>query len=281
MSFKNVFKKIIKYGLNQFQYVVVAIAQFLGLIDFPVPSNSIMRKTSSRSISHYYVSGIQTSLPIVTCALREGIKLQEKIRILDFGCGAGRQLQHFTRHFPNPYYYACDIDETSIAFIEQNYPNVRAHTNSFRPPLMYEDSFFGMVYSVSIFSHLCLEDQTTWLTELARITKSGGFCFLTTEGKSSIKILSRHFLSDEYQLYDDLMHHGVLYKEYENLEESIRNQNTLKKASHFVGVEGSYGTTVMSPEFIIEAWNTSSFDVVDILEGIIDYLQDLVILRRK
>lgn len=281
MTHKHIIKKIAKCVVNQVQHLVVAIERHLGLIDFPVPPNSSMRKTSSRSILHYYISGIQTTLPIVTYARWKNIKLHNRIRILDFGCGAGRQLLHFTRQYPSPDYYCCDIDDTSIAFIIKNYPNVRAHTNSFRPPLMYDDGFFDMVYSVSIFSHLCIEDQRSWLTELGRITKPRGFCFLTTEGTTSLKIFSCSFGIDEDRLKDDLKYHGFLYREYEFLEEIVKTQDTLRIASLFVGVEGSYGSMIMSPEFIRKEWNTSYFDVIDIVEGIIDYRQDLVILRRK
>lgn len=240
-----------------------------------------MRKTSSKSVRHFYVSGIQSSIPIATCALRENIKLNDPIRILDFGCGAGRVLLHFTRHFQNPYYYACDIDDTVIIFIKNNYKRVQAYKNSFRPPLIYENSFFDMVYSVSIFSHLCLEDQGLWIEELARITKPGGICFLTTEGVTALKSLTKAFGMDGDTLEEDLKRHGILYKEYGYLEEALRNQNTLKITSHLIGVEGSYGNTIMSPEYIRMKWNTSYFNVTGIIEGIIDYRQDLVILRRK
>ena len=277
----NIIKKIGKYSLNQIQNVMVVFMRLFGLIDYPVPPNSSMRKTSSCSIRHYYDSGLRTSMPIATCALYENVKLNEQIRILDFGCGVGRQLLHFTRYFSNPDYYACDIDDTSIDFIAKFYPNVKSYTSSFHPPLNYEDNFFDMIYSVSIFSHLCLEDQQIWLAELARITKPGGICLLTTEGLTAVKSLTQDFETEEHRLFDDLERCGYLYKEYEYLKDSIKDQNTLRVTSLAVGVDGSYGNTVMSPNYIKKEWNSSFFEVINIVEGIIDCRQDLIILRRR
>lgn len=281
MDQSSVIKKLIKRGLDQLQHVHVAGARCLGLIDFPVPPNSSMRKTSSRSIRHYYRSGIQTSLPIATCATRELVALDKNIKILDFGCGVGRQLLHFTRHYPNPDYFACDIDDSSINFIRKHYPQVKTYQNDFHPPLQYPDDFFDMVYSVSIFSHLRLEDHGPWLDELARVTKPGGTCFLTFEGETALRALAPVFEKDAEILVKELRERGALYKEYNYLRKSVQKQNTLKTASLLVGVTGSYGNTVLSPEHIRRAWNTDRLQVLDILEGVIDYRQDLAVLRRK
>src|SRR5271155_2159102 len=93
-----------KLVLNAIQDACVALGKAAGIVDFPVPPNSSMRKTSSRSIRHYYVSGVACYLPIATMALHCGVRLRDKVRVLDFGCGAGRQLLHFTRNFPQGNY---------------------------------------------------------------------------------------------------------------------------------------------------------------------------------
>lgn len=281
MNHAHPIKKMAKLGLNQLQRFQVAQGQGFGVIDFPVPPNSSMRKTSSRSIRHYYVSGIQTVAPIVTCALQRGMALNERIRILDFGCGVARQLLHFTRHYPKPSYYACDVDDSNIAFVQKAYPQVEAHVNPFHPPLKYPHGFFDFIYSVSIFSHLNVEDQKSWLAELARVTKPGGYCFLSTEGRAALRHLTLTFGMDDAALTRELTEQGIIYKEYDFLHDSIQKQNTFKVASLLVGIAGSYGNTVLAPEYIRSEWGGTELGVVDIIEGIIDYRQDLVILRRK
>jgi SAM-dependent methyltransferase len=254
--------------------------ELAGVIDFPVPPNSNIRKTAGKTVRHYYLSGIRTFLPIATCAQREGVRLDQNINVLDFGCGVGRQLLHFTRKYPAPKFFACDLDDTAIAFIQKNYPQVDAHTSKFTPPLRYAEGFFDLVYSVSIFSHLNMEDQPLWLAELARVTKPGGFCLLTTEGPSTLKVLAGAFGRDEAALREQLARTGFLYKEYPDWQDCQKTQDTLRLASNMVGIERSYGNTVLSHEHIRRTWPAAGFEVRAIVEAIIDDRQDLVVLRR-
>src|SRR6516225_2286415 len=46
-----------KICLNMAQGLYVASARSVGIIDFPVPLNSAMRKTGCRTIRHYFISG--------------------------------------------------------------------------------------------------------------------------------------------------------------------------------------------------------------------------------
>jgi ubiquinone/menaquinone biosynthesis C-methylase UbiE len=259
----------------------VVAARAVGAIDFPVPPDSSMRKTSSTSLRHYYVSGIQCYMPILTMALQKGIDFDSSIKILDFGCGVGRQLLHFTQNHPTPSYYACDVDDTSVDFIAKNYPRVNSHASKFTPPLRYADGQFDMVYSVSTFSHLNMDDQVLWLNEMARITKPGGYCFLTTEGAFALQWLHEAFGRSLTALREELSERGWLYKEYPDFEENRASDDILKITSVLRGIERSYGHTVLSTDYIRENWNTPEFEVTDILEGLIDLRQDLIVLRRN
>jgi SAM-dependent methyltransferase len=275
---KTIVKEFAKLMLNGAQGCGVALSRAAGFIDFPVPLNSSMRKTSSRTIRHYYVSGINCYLPIATTALEMGVKLREKINILDFGCGVGRQLLHFTRNFPVPAYFACDVDHSSVDFIVRNYPSVTSRTNQFDPPLPFEAESMDMVYSVSTFSHINPEHQKDWLRELHRITRPGGCCFLTTEGWTAFGTLRSTFASEGAER--ELREKGILYKEYEFFEAEKKQGHLSPALSHLVGIDKSYGSTVMTPEFIRENWSGAGFEVAAIVQGIIDYRQDLIVLRK-
>jgi SAM-dependent methyltransferase len=272
-------KKLLKLGLNQVQNCVVGAARLTGIIDFPVPPNSSMRKTSTGSLMGFYLAGLRISLPIATCARREGVRLDQKIRILDFGCGVGRPLLHMTRMYPSPAYYACDIDHTSVAFIQKNYPQVQAYTSKFTPPLAYESDFFDLIYSVSIFSHLNLDDQGIWLRELARILKPGGFALLSTEGVTSLPFRCQHLAVDEATCRARLDREGFYFEEAPDWKENVERQNTLAVTSLYVGIERSYGTTILTSDYIRRHWSSAGFEVCAVVDGVIDG-QDLVVLRR-
>jgi SAM-dependent methyltransferase len=271
-------KESAKLLINGIQRTYVVAGKALGFIDFPVPRFSSMMKTSSKTVRHYYVSGITCALPIATIAMHYGVPLREKINVLDFGCGVGRQLLHMTRHFPCPQYSACDVDATLVEFIRRSYPGVSAHVTRFDPPLPFESDALDMIYSVSTFSHINPEHQRSWLKELARITKPEAYCFLTTEGWTALKMMSDVF--DIRVAADDLKKNGILYKEYDYYAAEKARKHLSSSVNLLKGIDRSYGSTVMTPDFIRQNWTVAGFQVVDVIEGIIDWRQDLVVLRK-
>src|ERR1700691_5338044 len=93
-------REFLKLALNEYQFAKVGILRLMGVIDFPVPPNSNMRKTGSKSIKAYVHASLTTYTPIVTIARFYGIKFDSSTKVLDFGCGVGRQLMPLTDHFP-------------------------------------------------------------------------------------------------------------------------------------------------------------------------------------
>jgi SAM-dependent methyltransferase len=274
-------KKLAKLCLDQFLRLQVGLLRLVDVVDFPVPSYTQMLGIGSFSIRHYYESGINCYLPIAVAALHAGVDLHRKINVLDFGCGAARQLLHFTRHFPMPRYHACDVNEPAISFVKRNYPEVHAVRNAFRPPLPFEPGYFDMVYSVSVFSHLSPEDQPLWLRELARVLKPGGCCLLSTQGFTGVERMGRGALVDNGRTpRETLAAHGLLYRDYADREVQKANECTLAFGSKYLGIDGSYGTTTVSPAYVAQHWPAFGFAVERVIEGIIDYRQDLVVLRR-
>jgi SAM-dependent methyltransferase len=274
-------KKSAKLFLDQAIRLQVSLLRLLGIVDFPVPTYTQMLGIGSHSIRHYYESGINCYLPIAVAALQAKVDLNSVIRILDFGCGAGRQLLHFTRRFPAPSYHACDVNGPAVQFVKRHFPQVHALQNAFRPPLPFDDAHFDMIYSVSVFSHLGPEDQGLWLRELARITRPGGSCFLTTEGLTAVGQMSPHELADDVAARREVLaSRGLIFREYTDRQTQKDNEKLLSFGSKYLGIEGTYGTTAMSPEYISRHWTEFGLSVEAILEGIIDYRQDLVVLRK-
>jgi SAM-dependent methyltransferase len=109
-----------------------------------------------------------------------GAAVRELGAILDWGCGCGRVLRHWTELPPNSV-HGCDIDARMVAWCNSNLPFPVVCTELV-PPLPYPDGTFGLVYAFSVFTHLSEELQHAWIRESARVLRPNGFLLLSTLG---------------------------------------------------------------------------------------------------
>ena len=68
--FKIIAKSTAKRGIDVCFASKVAVLRAIGLVDFPVPPNSRLRRTSSLTLRHYYESGLTTMMPIHAMQIR-------------------------------------------------------------------------------------------------------------------------------------------------------------------------------------------------------------------
>ena len=179
--------------------------------------------------------------------------------VLDFGCGCARVLRalHY-RAAPSQKLYGTDIDAEAIEWCRTNYLKVAEFSvNTAEPPVAYADETFDLVYSVSVFTHLPEDMQFSWLKELQRITKPGGYLLLTTHGE----------------------------KHFQKIPEPLRSV-AVEKGFHYQGgrktkgLPDFYQTTYHMPAYIRTRWSTY-FDILDIRERAIDDHQDIVLCRKR
>ena len=104
--------------------------------------------------------------------------------ILDFGCGAGRVIRYWHGLPAAP--YGTDYNPDLIAWCEQHLPFAKFLVNGPGPPLEYPSDFFGLIYALSVFTHLDEAGQIAWIRELRRIAKPGGYILITTHGSCAV-----------------------------------------------------------------------------------------------
>ena len=275
-------REFAKILFNQIQYVKVGVLRAFGIVDFPVPPNSIMRRTSASTLRDYFSASLTTYSPVITMARFYGVKFDKSTNVLDFGCGAGSQLMSITRHFPDAKYHAVDIDPSSVAFVKKSYPRVDCYLGGFMPPTKFADCEMDLVYSASTFSHFDLPTQRAWLAELYRITKPGGLVLPTIDGSRSLQFYFTQVSgTDITEIEETLRRDGIFHKDYAWLKQLQQRGPALSPSvdiSSYFG--GSYGNTTMTPEFVRKNWSAAGFEVLGIAEGVSGGVQDLVVMRR-
>lgn len=263
------------------QWMKVVVLQALGIIDYPVPPNSLMRATSSKTIRHYYGSGLRSLMPMVTAVANEGLDFNRPLTVLDFGCGVGRILLHLNRLHPHLAFHACDVNSRAVKYMREAFPAAHVTLNRFRAPLDYPDATFDWVYSVSIFSHLNEQDQRWWLHELARVIRPGGFCCLTIMGPHAVDQWQDMTAHERGAARAALARDGLYYNGHPKPVAHQAAERISTFGSHLIGIDESYGDTFCTEAHVREQWDNQDFALRQYHPGVIDNLQDLVVLRRR
>lgn len=107
-------------------------------------------------------------------------QVSDLAQILDWGCGTGRVMSHFTDLAESGVdVWGCDPSAASINWMKANLaPTFRVFLSLFRPPLPLAENSFDLVYGFSVFTHISdLVDP--WLMELRRVTRPNGTVIVT------------------------------------------------------------------------------------------------------
>lgn len=157
---------------------------------FPLPPASLRTVVAGTpGVTWFLDSGRQHAAIISEAFERHGQPVGSAERLLDFGCGCGRVLRHWSG-LAGPEIHGSDYNRRLIRWCEPNLPFAEFSVNELAPPLSYASDFFDLVYGISVFTHLPENLEQAWSEELARILKPGGLLLLTTHGDSYLDRLN-------------------------------------------------------------------------------------------
>jgi ubiquinone/menaquinone biosynthesis C-methylase UbiE len=124
--------------------------------------------------------------------------LKPEHRVLDVGCGIGRMAVPLTGYLSaKAEYHGFDIVKSGIKWCQQaitpRYPNFHfthcdIHNKQYNPHGKYQASSykfpfdtasFDFVFLTSVFTHMFPPDMENYLSEISRVLKKDGTCFIT------------------------------------------------------------------------------------------------------
>jgi SAM-dependent methyltransferase len=146
---------------------------------------------------------------LIRALLREGgTSVDELGAILDWGCGCGRILRHWSE-LRSTSVRGCDINPKMVEWCRENLPFADVAVSELAPPLPYENSSIDLMYAFSVFTHLDEKLQRAWMREALRVLRPNGFLLMSTMGEY---YLTRGRLSDSER---DAFRRGELVVLYE------------------------------------------------------------------
>lgn len=96
---------------------------------------------------------------------------QEKIKILDFGCGDGNSLVYFRKHYPNAKLYGVDLSDKSISVAKmRNLPKVEFKSFD-GSKIPFADETFDIVFTSMVFHHIQFNLHAQIVKEIMRVMK--------------------------------------------------------------------------------------------------------------
>lgn len=225
--------------------------------DLPLPPARMRAQVGPlHADSEFFVQSGRHHAELIRNILQEtGTPIDELDALLDWGCGCGRVLRHWSA-LNGTRVFGCDINPKMVKWCNEHLPFATAVVNELSPPLPYRDSTFELVYAFSVMTHLPEDLQLAWVEECRRVLKPGGYLLFSTLGECFV---SRDRLTDDERRSFECGNLVVLY-------------------------ENSPGTSLCSayhpPEYVRREL-TAGFEAVTFRAAADDGRHDIHLLRRE
>jgi SAM-dependent methyltransferase len=132
--------------------------------------------------SQFFYESYRQVFHFFNILIPHGFNLRTCGSILDFGCGSGRIIRLY-RYMTGVRLVGADANPECIAYCREHVPGCEFHLNDLEPPLAFaRENDFDLIISLSVFTHIPLEQQTVWLQEMKRVLKPKGFLLCTVVG---------------------------------------------------------------------------------------------------
>jgi SAM-dependent methyltransferase len=187
--------------------------------------------------------------------LRSLVRFDDVETLLDWGCGCGRVLRHWS-DLHETRVHGCDINSRMVDWCNEHLPFADVALNELTPPLPLGGAQFDLVYAFSVMTHLSEELQHEWVAECARVLKPGGSFVFSTLGE--------HFVAR------DRLTPG--------------ERQSFESGNLVVLYEGSPGTSLCSayhPRDYVARELATGFEVLDFRPAADDGRHDIHLLRKR
>jgi SAM-dependent methyltransferase len=149
--------------------------------------------------AYFLQSGAHHAALIQELLQEQGTSVEELGALLDWGCGCGRILRHWAK-LEQTRICGCDINPRMVDWCTEHLPFAEVVRNELRPPVGFADGSFGLVYALSVITHLPEDLQRAWVGECRRLLRRGGYLLFSTLGEYYLSL--QRLTSDERRSFE-------------------------------------------------------------------------------
>jgi len=151
-------------------------------VDFPRFPDANLQSLLHGSVGEQAIEEAFAFYAFIRARLGSELKLGASARMLDFGCGWGRMLRPFMRHYDLADIYGFEPSRLFCTVARQLNPYVCFLNGEHLPNRRIPRHAFDLIIGYSVFSHLSQHAAALWLREMAELLNPGGFAVFTTWG---------------------------------------------------------------------------------------------------
>lgn len=221
----------------------------------PVPPPKLVYLVAGHRDPRLFLeTGRSTNEAIRRLLNKHGLNVEQFGAVLDFGCGVGRIMRHWSTT-RGPAWHGTDYNAELVNWCTNHLKFAKFRVNTLSGELPYKSESFDFIYAFSVFTHLNEQLQFFWINELSRVLKPGGYVYFTTHGE--------HYLPNLTALER---------KQFESGQLAIREQQQ----------SGSNVCAVFHPPSYVRDKLAPNFIVVDFIPGgaQTDSIQDVHLLKK-
>lgn len=157
-------------------------------IGLPIPPPDL--RLGVNNPDEYLRSGANDIAAMLAILQASDFAIHRGQKILEFGCCTGRMIRHLAEPAHGLQLWGVDLHADYIQWCRQNLtPEIHFAVSTAIPHLPFPDEMFDLIFCGSVFTHI--EDfDGTWLLELSRILRPGGFLYFTIHDEHSVQLLN-------------------------------------------------------------------------------------------
>jgi len=244
---------------------------------FPLPPDHLAERVSAVSGEIFRLSGLQCHTDIHD-QLRRYLGAQQRVRLLDWGCGCGRVTRYLAANrMAVATLLGCDIDGEAVDWCREHLPGHFSKISP-DPPLPYSPGEVDVIIACSVFTHLGREHQLRWLDELHRVLTPGGLLIASVTSEYAF-VLHEHRKRSQASA-GSISNRAHAFRAAAWLRVAGFIDRSADPALAGIAPSGFYRAVFQTRKYTSRKWR-KSFEIVDYIARGLNGHQDLVVMRRR